>query len=419
MQCNRSACPDFAGVGAASLWSPGGSRPRGAPAGEEGKREAGEEGKREAGQRGNAPAAWRAGRGRGQREAAWRAGPRRPGKRGNARPARGDNAPVEIGGGRGVHYTARMSSMQLLEPTAAVRARYANLVSSSPHASVFHTPAWHAVIASVGIEVRYLDAGEVMIPFAIQGRGITRRAFSLPYDTVGGPVGPTDTPLSFDAIARAVGCPSVRIVDGSGTIVPGRARVIEVESHRLRLDGDVDAIRAGFTRSAHKAVRQAKRRGVDVQVRTDEGVVGEFYALYGELMRRHGARRVPRSLVTAIFREMVPHDTARFYAARVDGETAAVMIMLRHPGEAVAWSVGYAPHLQAVRPNNALIDRWICDEVDAGCRSLDLGASPGGADSRVDRFKESFGARPYTRRVLLHESAAYRALRAINRRLGR
>ena len=96
-----------------------------------------------------------------------------------------------------------------------------------------------------------------------------------------------------------------------------------------------------------------------------------------------------------------------------------MLIVLRGGGEVVGWEIGYDPEFLRARPNNALFDRLIEDEIAAGSARIDFGASPGGARSRVDRFKESFGAAGATRRVVYREAIAYRLLRAVNRRLRR
>ena len=88
---------------------------------------------------------------------------------------------------------------------------------------MYQTIAWLSVFKSMSADVMFVEVDkETIVPFVCKGRGILRRAYSLPFDTYGGPVATVKNgPISFERIMRDLKLPSVRIVDDSARMKTG------------------------------------------------------------------------------------------------------------------------------------------------------------------------------------------------------
>ena len=310
--------------------------------------------------------------------------------------------------------------MRLLTDSNRVRARYAAILDHFAEASVYHTPAWLRVWEDLGAELIFLEVDtETLVPFVCRGSGALRRAYSLPFDTYGGPVTTgSASPVSFEGIIQRVGSPSVRVADFSAAIVSSNGALRPIESHVIDLSGGYEQAARRYTDSNRRNIRQARDNGVRVAAVSQHGAVRDFYRLHVRTVRRHGARPLPRAFFDSVFARLVPSDAATFYLASHEGRVVAGNLVLRHKDRSYDWMWVYDDRVASLRATNLMLDHAIRDEVARGSRGLNLGASPNDRLGSV-RFKQSFGAETTAYAVYAHTAPIVAAARRVRLGVGR
>jgi CelD/BcsL family acetyltransferase involved in cellulose biosynthesis len=297
-------------------------------------------------------------------------------------------------------------ALRLLSDSTRTRAHYACLHAHCPRATVYQSPAWLDLWKQLGSEIAFVEVnGETMVPFVCRGNRSWRRAYSLPFDTYGGPVTPRPNGrIVFENTIEPLGNISARVVDfGSGVAsLNGAAR--PVTSHIVDLSSGYDAAAARYQDANQRLIRQAQERGVSVSIMNDEASLEAFYRLHLRTVARYGARALPRSFFRALFVNLVPAQLATFYLAHSGDEVVAGNLVLRWGGRASDWMWVYDDRFPHLRATNLLIDRAIRDEAARGSTELNLGASPNDRLGSV-RFKQSFGATPFSYTVYTHTVA--------------
>jgi CelD/BcsL family acetyltransferase involved in cellulose biosynthesis len=279
-----------------------------------------------------------------------------------------------------------------------VRRRYRSAFERSKTASVFHSLEWLDVFRTMGFEAEFLEVDEGnFIPFLVKGKGALRRAFSLPLDTYGGPLFRPPPAVTFEGICRHLDAPTVRMVDFSRRMESSSVHAGLAVTHLLDLSRGYERVLRNYSKRNREALRQAERRGITVEILKDPALLRVFYVLYRNTVRRYQAPNIPFGIVEAIFEIMASRDMARFYLAWHEGRPVAANIILRGGGAASDWINGYREEYLSHRPNNALLDRAVRDEIESGTRIFNFGATPAGKPG-ILRFKEGFGATasPYT-----------------------
>lgn len=309
--------------------------------------------------------------------------------------------------------------MRLLEDSDRTRERYADLVAHFPHATVYHTPQWLAVWESLGAELAFVEIdGETMVPFVCRGQGALRRAFSLPFDTYGGPVtASAGRPVLFEHAIEPLGRSSARVVDFGARMASVNGAARPASTHVVDLAGGYAAAAARYSDSNQRLLRQAGERGVRVEVLNDPRGIDVFHHLHARTVARYDARALPRAFFAAVFASLVPADLATFYLARSGDDVVAANLVLRHRGRACDWMWVYDDRFPHLRATNLLIDRAIRDEAARGSRELNLGASPNDRLGSV-RFKQGFGATPFRYTVYAHTGPLVGMARYVRSRVG-
>ena len=312
-----------------------------------------------------------------------------------------------------------LSSMKMLDDTPNARARYAELADQSRTASVYHAPEWLRVFEALSYRLRFVEVDrDTLVPFVCVGSGPLRRAYSLPYDTYGGPVtrSPAGAPISFPDLAAVLRIPTVRVVDFHGALTPEGAAVERKTTHivALDVDGGYDAVHRTYSKRNREALRQGERRGIEVTIASDRTDVDAFRKLYEHTSQQHGTRPLPPGFFEAVHEFMSPVGMARFYLARHEGNPIAGHLTLQRGQDAYAWGLGYDDAFLQLRPANALIDRAIRDAVSNGAARFNLGMSPSSGRG-ILRFKQSFGTEPYEYQILIREGALFRTVRNLVR----
>jgi hypothetical protein len=263
---------------------------------------------------------------------------------------------------------------------------------------------------------------ETMVPFVLRGHGALRRAYSLPFDTYGGPVTPHPNGhrLLFENAIEPLRTTSVRLVDYRSGVASTNGAARNLTCHIVDLSGGYNTAAARYQDSNARLIRQASERGVKVSVMNDQASLETFYRLHVRTVARYGARGLPRSFFHALFATLVPAQLATFYLAHHDGVPVAGNLVLRWKERASDWMWVYDDRHLPLRATNLLIDRAIHDEAARGSTELNLGASPNDRLGSV-RFKQSFGAEPFAYTIYTHTTPLVgmaRNLRASINRLG-
>jgi CelD/BcsL family acetyltransferase involved in cellulose biosynthesis len=296
--------------------------------------------------------------------------------------------------------------LHLLTDSNRARARYAELVAHSVGATVYQTPQWLEVWKRLGADIAFVEVNdETMVPFVCHGRGALRRAYSLPFDTYGGPV--TARPngrVLFESAIEPLGRSSARVVDFSARMSSENGAARPASSHIVDVSAGYEAAALCYSDANQRLIRQAVERGVRIEVMTDASQLAAFHRLHLRTVARHGARALPRAFFDAVFAVLVPADLATFYLARHGEEVIAGNLVLRYRDRACDWMWVYDERFSHLRATNLLIDRAIRDEAARGSRELNLGASPNDGLGSV-RFKQSFGAVPFFYTVFVHTGA--------------
>ncbi len=293
--------------------------------------------------------------------------------------------------------------MRLLPETDRVRERYADLLAHCASATVYQTTAWLDVWKHLGADIAFVEVdSETMLPFVCRGRGVLRRAYSLPFDTYGGPVtAHPNGPVSFERAVEPLGNASARVVDFAARMASSNGAARRVSSQVVNLSRGYAAAAERYSHANRRLIRQACEHGVRVGIVDDASQLRAFYAMHLRTVARYGARPLPRAFFEAVFASLVPADQATFYLARHDGHVVAGNLVLRHADRSYDWMWVYDDRYLHLRATNLMIDRAIRDEAARGAKYLNLGASPNDRLGSV-RFKMSFGAIPFDYTVYAH-----------------
>jgi len=294
--------------------------------------------------------------------------------------------------------------LRLVLDSTRAREHYAALHANFPGATVYQTPAWLDLWKHLGADVAFVEADkETMVPFVLRGHGALRRAYSLPFDTYGGPVTPHPNGhrLLFENAIEPLGNASVRLVDYRSGVSSTNGAARNLTCHIVDLSKGYKAAAVRYHDSNSRLIRQAPERGVRVRVMNDEASLETFYQLHLRTVARYGARGLSRQFFRALFHTLVPAQLATFYLAYRGDVAVAGNLVLRWKGRASDWMWVYDDRHSPLRATNLLIDRAIQDEIARGSTELNLGASPNDRLGSV-RFKQSFGAQPFAYTIYTH-----------------
>ena len=302
--------------------------------------------------------------------------------------------------------------MRLLPESHRVRDRYSDLVAHCASATVYQTTAWLDVWKHLGADLAFVETdAETMVPFVCRGRGALRRAYSLPFDTYGGPVtAHANGPVSFEHAVAPLGTATARVVDFAARMASSNGAARRATSHVVDLSRGYEAAAARYSESNQRLIRQSREHGVVIDVVEDAAQVRAFHALHLRTVARYSARPLPHAFFEAAFASLVPAGLATFYLARHEGRVVAGNLVLRHRASSFDWMWVYDDRHLQLRATNLMIDRAIRDEAARGSRELNLGASPNERLGSV-RFKQSFGADPVTYTVYAHTGRLVAAAR--------
>ena len=144
----------------------------------------------------------------------------------------------------------------------------------------------------------------------------------------------------------------------------------------------------GLNRAARKAVRRARKAGLEAAEETGPGAMQALYAMLRLAHARHGAPLLPAALFEALVTEL----GARISVVRnrMNGYARGGLIWVRRGP--IAWVPYSGAYHGADCPGNLLFWTAVEQAAHDGADILDFGRSPAG--SGTYRFKRNFGARP-------------------------
>ena len=292
---------------------------------------------------------------------------------------------------------------QTLDPIAD--GRWQAFVERMPDAMIFHHPAWMRLLhEQYGYEMLAccaVDAGDEIVgglPAArIRSRLTGTRLVALPFsdvcprilnaerrgeidDVVLGSIEDEQQRLGIDFEIREA-IPALR-----------RGRLDDrFYQHRLKLDPDVAAVQARFSKSqVRRGIAKATREGVRVRRATGRDALDAFYALHVRTRRRLGVPTQPKRFIRR-FADLFEQGLGFVLLADWQDKTIAAAVFLTF-NRTLTYKYGASDgrHLNK-RPNNALFMEAIAWGCANGQRTLDFGRTD--LDNEGLRsFKRAWGA---------------------------
>lgn len=264
--------------------------------------------------------------------------------------------------------------------------------------SMFHSPEWLAVLtdtygwspeAAMVIDRTGTPVAGISW-FTVSDPG-GERVVALPFSDFGGPIGPGHDDELLGVLERA-GLPvRCRIVTepGAPTIRPV-ART--ARWHGISVDPDPTVNWARLSPSTRRAVRKARREGVEVVARSDAAFVGQFRRLHtGVRSRKYRLLPQPRAFFAHLRRRFTAVDGWHPLSAVRRDSLVAATVYLRH-GDTLYYKFNASdPTSLSMRPNDLLVWSGIELASRLGCSTLDMGASDDDQPG-LSRFKRGFGA---------------------------
>ena len=284
--------------------------------------------------------------------------------------------------------------------------RWAQLVSSHPSASVFHTIPWlQAIQRTYGYTpVVYTTCP----PSAPLSNGIVlcqirswltgRRMVSLPFSDHCDPLlDGTDSALAIgESLRRSVKEGTWKFVELRATedvqLGDGTQKSPAAFLHRLSLAQSVDEIfRHTHKTSIQQRIRRAERERLHCECGTSEELLRVFYRLMTQTRRRHCLPPQPLEWFRTLIALMGDH--LRIRVAFQNGRAAAALLTLTHQRTVVyKYSASDESH-QKLGGTAFLLWNTILEAKASGQTSLDFGRSDA-ANKGLIAFKNYWGAAP-------------------------
>lgn len=167
------------------------------------------------------------------------------------------------------------------------------------------------------------------------------------------------------------------------------------------VDGITDetAVLGLISAEARNNVRRAVRRGVSVE--RDNDAIAEVWRIHQENMEALGAPARSRRFFEAIPSRLHRGEGFDIWIARVDGEVAAALLVVRFNGVSEYFSSGTRIEHRWRNPHAALIFAALVHETRTGARIWNWGGTHHGMDG-VFHFKSKWGSREQRYRYFVH-----------------
>ncbi|HBE72717.1 MAG TPA: hypothetical protein DDW31_01210 [candidate division Zixibacteria bacterium] len=317
---------------------------------------------------------------------------------------------------------------ELLGPEKLDRDGWEALARESPGGTVYHTADWAGLwpaafphfrpVFAVGVEDGRYQAG---LPAVVRGRFPFARIYSMPMGAYGGMlvrrglVGRAED--YFEGLLRALDrlrpC-LAEIVDFDGRqgflSKYGFARR-EARTHVV----DLEASRSLSRQKTKRGAVQSAKRGIVVRDLADEADLSDCHRLLRQRDRGYGqATKYPPGFLRQLWLGLAPRGLARIGLAVRDSRIIGFTADLAFGDTVTYWDGASDPGFRRLRPADALIQATIDWGLKLGCRRLNLGGSPPGADGLV-RFKENWGGQARDYGVYTRQAWWYKTISGLRR----
>lgn len=276
-------------------------------------------------------------------------------------------------------------------------------MASRPEATIFHHPAWAAVLTDTyGFEPRLLaqtdgagriQAGAMFLD--VRSRLTGRRLVSVPF-TDHSPVIASDDEARRSLTAALVAwrrqedLPRLE-VHGELDEMPGVHAVPQGVRHVLPLGSSSESLYRSFSSQVGRAIRKAERSGVTISLETSREAVDQYFRLHVGTRRRQGVPSQPRRFFDRLWSRVIDEGYGFVATARLDGTAIAGAVFLGWndrliykfgASDAGAWDV---------RPNNLLFWKVMERACEDGYEVLDFGKTEM-ENHGLREFKRRWGA---------------------------
>lgn len=287
--------------------------------------------------------------------------------------------------------------------------RWFSFVAQRAQATPFHQPAWADLLGAVYGYRRFAIAvcdGTNLVggaPF-VEVRHLSRRRrwISLPF---------TDecAPLASDSVAMPELCGALALAQprlgAPGLQVRGALEgfrwrtAADSVTHELKLERDVEQVRAGFSRSqVIRNIARAEREGVVVRRAVNAHDLDAFYGLHTRTRRRQGVPVQPRRFFALLWTRLVESGLAFMLLADIGRREAVAGALFLSSGGTTIYKFGASDlDSRQFRPNHLILWTAIQEACARGDYRFDFGRSDL-HDRGLRAFKSSWGAveRPLT-----------------------
>lgn len=294
---------------------------------------------------------------------------------------------------------APVATVECIRPAddAAWRALLAH-----PTAGLFHSPPWLKVLSDAyGLEIRAYVARDAAgvplggVPFCEVEDIIGHRIVALPFTDACDPLVPSQdiwtelfAQLRSHCVPVHLRCLDNRTIQGGHEMQMAK----KARWHSLAVTLPPDQMWANLSAATRRAIRKAKRSGVEVRpLDRREGCEG-FHKLHVALRKsKYRLLAQPPAFFDAVADRFSASHAWFPLGAFVADRLIAATVYLRW-GDTLYYKFSASDQeALAVRPNNLLVWAGIELAQSLGCRTLDLGPSDDDQPGLI-RFKRSFGA---------------------------
>ncbi|MBC5806965.1 MAG: hypothetical protein DLM53_10245 [Candidatus Eremiobacter antarcticus] len=190
------------------------------------------------------------------------------------------------------------------------------------------------------------------------------------------------------------------------------------EASVIDISGGPEQALSKMPSKSRRMVGQARRRGVQCAIETDEQAVDRYYELLEDAALNRWHISSPRTS-KELLRRVAFHgkDSVEIWIARFEGKPVAGAVALYGSQEVLLWTTATRPGMEILRPHNLLHAEIEEHAAKRGIQWYNLGSSGGLAG--VLKFKGSLGATSIEYETIRRESLPFRAVKGLKRRFGR
>lgn len=286
--------------------------------------------------------------------------------------------------------------LEFIDPLAGPR--WDALALSHPQASIFHSTAWARVLAKTyahnPLYFRLASGNtlQALIPLMeLKSRITGRRGICLPFSDGCGPLyfGETWPGVIAERLAGIAVERQWDYFELRDQFSPTPS--IQFYGHRLDLRSGPEALLAGCSSAARRAIRKAEKSGLVAEISQSWEALLDFYELHVRTRRRHGLPPQPLGFFRNIFSEIIQPGRGFVVRAMLDPRCLAAATFFRFGRTAIYKFGASAPAWHQLRGNNLVIWAGIRRLIEEGCEVLSFGRTSL-CNQSLRRFKLSWGS---------------------------